>query len=185
MGFAPGRGGAAGDEGFTRRRGDAEIMALAEAQRRGEVDFCGKAAFSSHHRALRKRRGGDAASPRKLPPPRLCASASAIISASPRLRVNPSSPAAPPRPGASPMAGPHEARSHPPRPRVAARAFARSAALVQVPAFVQPVRHRSDREAWGDQGWMDGRQAANALPPMGGTWLRPGALKAQIEASAR
>ena len=69
-----------------------------------------------------------------------------------------------------------EARAHPHRPRLAARAIAGAAADLSLPAQLQRVRDPGARPAWRDQGWMDGGKAANALPPMGGTRLRPGAL---------
>ena len=46
-----------------------------------------------------------------------------------------------------------------------------------LPAVVQRIRHRGARKARGIEGWMDRGQAANALPPVGGTRVRPRALK--------
>ena len=62
------------------------------------------------------------------------------------------------------------------RARLAARPVAHPAADLPLPAELQPVRDRGARKARRDQGWMDGAEAANALPPVGGTRLRPGAL---------
>src|SRR5690606_23976639 len=65
----------------------------------------------------------------------------------------------------------------PDRARLAARPVAHPAADVPRRAVVQRLCDRRAETPWCDQGWLAGDKAAIALPPLGRTRLRPGAMR--------
>src|SRR5690242_12818642 len=85
-----------------------------------------------------------------------------------------------PRAAGSPKARELEAPLHPHRARLAGGTQPHPAALLPLRPKLLGIRYRGPHQTWGIEGWMDGHEAYNALPPLGRARLRPGALTMTI-----